>query len=356
MAWGKSERLIMNHGCSSVNEPPLTCVIGWLNLWCMKGIAWGVLWVLGSATLWAQPVEVNRVKAVVGGTRVITMHDLVEFRNADKAPLRGRKPNTVDTILDEIVDEALLVHEVRTRKGFVMPAGLGERLLASHIRRENKKRTRGYSRGDLVREKQNDGITLEQFKEQLIDVVFLRAALEPIRDSVQVSPRAVSQFIVSEDGLKKLGRGPYADFLAIQIPASEEGINKTKVKALVGGIKSVNDFKKLAEKRKVAGGGLKGRVYIDLENTHYVDAEVTATLSGIEAGKAGLHHFEGDEIFHVMFVTERGDQEKHDLNDPVLRRMIKGELSGRQYNARLQLKIQRLKLEINVYRPGINNN
>ena len=106
----------------------------------------------------------------------------------------------------------------------------------------------------------------------------------------------------------------------------------------------------------MAGGGLKGRVYIDLENTHYVDAEVTATLSGIEAGKAGLHHFEGDEIFHVMFVTERGAQEKYDLNDPVLRRKIKGELSGQQYNDRLQLKIQGLKLEINVYRPGINNN
>ena len=92
----------------------------------------------------------------------------------------------------------------------------------------------------------------------------------------------------------------------------------------------------------MAGGGLKGRVYINLENTHYVDAEVTATLSGIEAGKAGLHHFEGDEIFHVMFVTERGEQEKPDLNNPRDREMIRRELSDQQYNDRLQLKIQRL--------------
>ena len=319
----------------------------------MKGIVGGVLGgagVLASMTLWAQPVSeskgpvvVNRVLAVVGGARVITMHHL--------------PPNSDDkeSILGELIIDALLVHEVRTRKGFVMPAGLGERLLASHIRREKKSQP-DYGRATLVRELQRDGVTLQQFEEQLIDQAFLHLTLDPIRDSVQVSPRAISEFIVSEDGLKKLGRGPYADFLAIQIPASEEGINKAKVKALVDGIKSVNDFKKLAEKRKVAGGGLKGRVYIDLENTHYVDADVTATLSEIEAGKAGLHHFEGDEIFHVMFVTERGDQEKHDLNDPVLRRMIKGELSGRQYNARLQLKIQRLKLEINVYRPSINNN
>ena len=317
----------------------------------MKGIVWGILGgVLASVTLWAQPVTeskgpvvVNRVLAVVGGTRVITMHDLPP--NSDDKEL----------ILAELINNALLVQEVRTRKGFVMPAGLGERLLADHIRKMKQSQS-DYGRATLVRELQRDGVTLQQFEEQLIDRAFLHLTLNPIRDSVQVSPRAVSQFIVSEDGLKKLGRGPYADFLAIQIPASEEGINKAKVKALVGGIKSVDDFKKLAEKRKVAGGGLKGRGYIDLENTHYIDAEVTATLSGIEAGKAGLHHFEGDEIFYVMFVTERGDQEKHDLNDPVLRRMIKGELSGRQYNARLQLKIQRLKLEINVYRPGINNN
>ena len=255
--------------------------------------------------------------------------------------------------MGELINDALLVHEVRTREGFVMPAGLGERLLASHIRRKKKSQP-DYGRATLVRELQRDGITLQQFEEQLIDQAFLHLTLNPIRDSVQVSPRAVSEF--AKNGLKQFNRGPYADFVAFQIPASEEGINKAKIKAMVDGIKSVNDFKKLAEKRKVAGGGLKGRVYIDLENTHYVDAEVTATLSGIEAGKAGLHHFEGDEIFHVMFVTERGDQEKPNLNDPVLRRMIKGELSGRQYNARLQLKIQRLKLEINVYRPGINNN
>ena len=84
----------------------------------MKGIAWGVLWVLGSAALWAQPalegkgpVVVNQVLAVVGGTRVITLHDI--------------PPNSEDreSILAELINDALLVQEVRTRKGFVMPAG-----------------------------------------------------------------------------------------------------------------------------------------------------------------------------------------------------------------------------------------
>ena len=105
----------------------------------------------------------------------------------------------------------------------------------------------------------------------------------------------------------------------------------------------------------MAGGGLKGRVYFDDKQkaTWHIDAEVTATLYGIKAGKADYH--QSDEIFHVMFVAERGEQEKPDLNDPRLRNLIKGELSGRQYNARLQLKIQRLKRDINVYRPGINN-
>ncbi len=313
----------------------------------MKVIAWGVLWVLGSAALWAQPalegkgpVVVNQVLAVVGGTRVITLHDI--------------PPNIEDreSILAELINDALLVQEVRTRKGFVMPAGLGERLLADHIRKLKQSQP-DYSRATLVRELQRDGITLQQFEEQLIDQAFLHLARRPIYDSVQLSPRAISEF--SKNGLNQLGRGPYAEFLALQIPASEEGINEAKVKALVKGIKSPDDFKKLAEKRKVAGGGLKGRVYFDDKQkaTWHIDAEVTATLYGIEAGETDYH--QSDEIFHVMFVAERGEQEKPDLNDPRLRNLIKGELSGRQYNARLQLKIQRLKRDINVYRPGINN-
>ena len=154
----------------------------------MKGIVWVLLGVMGSANLWAQPVQegkgsvvVNRVLAVVGGTRVITLHDI--------------PPNSEEreSILADLINDALLVQEVRTRKGFVMPAGLGERLLASHIRRE-KKRQPDYSRAILIRDLQRDGIALEQFEEQLIDKAFLQLTLDPIRESVQVSPRAVSEF------------------------------------------------------------------------------------------------------------------------------------------------------------------
>jgi len=231
-----------------------------------------------------------------------------------------------------------------------MPAGLGERLLSDHIRKMKQSQP-DYSRATLVRELQRDGITLQQFEEQLVDQAFLRLARRPIFDSIQLSPRAISEF--SKNGLKELGRGPYAEFLALQIPVSEDGINEAAVKALVDGIKSEDDWKKLCQKRKVAGGGLKGRVYFDEKHkdTWYMnDAEVTATLYGIEAGKADYH--QSDEIFHVMFVAERGEQEKPDLNDRRVREMIKGELSSQQYSDRLDLKIQRLRREINVYRPG----
>ena len=104
----------------------------------------------------------------------------------------------------------------------------------------------------------------------------------------------------------------------------------------------------------MAGGGLRGRVYFDEKQkaTWHIDEEVTTTLYGIEAEKADYHR--SDTIFHVMFVSERGEQEKSDLNNPRLRDFIKGVLSGKQYNARLQLKIQRLKQEINVYEPVLN--
>ncbi|MDP7011831.1 MAG: hypothetical protein QF685_10655 [Verrucomicrobiota bacterium] len=314
----------------------------------MKGIAWVVLVVLGSVNLWAQEgggsVVVNRVLAVVGGTRVITMQDLVEYRDVARDQ---RRLNTADLILGELVNDALLIQEVYSRKGFVVPAGLGEDLLARHMRRMKQ------SRSDLVRELQQDGITLEQFERQLIDKALLASALDPIRESVQVSPRAISEF--SETGLKQLGRGSYAVFLALQIPASEEGINAAKVKALVDSIKSADDFRKLAKDRKVVEGGLEAKVYFDekYNDTWHIDAEVTATLYGIKAGKADVHP--SGETYHVMFVTERGEQEKPNLNDPRVRELIKGELSYQQYTARLNLKLQKLKREINVYRPSNNN-
>ena len=227
----------------------------WLDWLRMRGIAWGVLWILGSVNLWAQPalegkgpVVVNRVLAVVGGTRVITLHDIPPYSD-DR-----------ESILAELINDAWVIHEVRTGKKFVIPAGLGEQELARHIRREKKSRD-GYSRGDLVKKLQQDGITLEQFEEQLIDKVLLRSATRPIYESVQLSPRAINEF--SKNGLKEFGKGPYAEFLALQIPVSEDGINEAAVKALVDGIKSEDDWKKLCQKRKVAGGGLKGRVYFD---------------------------------------------------------------------------------------------
>ena len=114
---------------------------------------------------------VNQVLAVVGGTRVITLHDI--------------PPNSEDreSILAELINDALLVQELRTRKGFVMPAGLGERLLADHIRKMKQSQP-DYSRATLVRELQRDGITLQQFEEQLVDQAFLHLARRPIYDSV----------------------------------------------------------------------------------------------------------------------------------------------------------------------------
>ncbi|SVE30601.1 uncharacterized protein METZ01_LOCUS483455, partial [marine metagenome] len=126
--------------------------------------------------------------------------------------------------------------------------------------------------------------------------------------------------------------------------------------ALVAGIKSADDFKILIEEFDVTGGNRKTRVYFkeEYKDTWHIDAEVTVTLYGIEDGKAGFHQSGG--IFHVMYVTERGDQEKPNLSDSRVLEGIKGELSYLQYISRLELRLKRLKQEINVYRPGVNAN
>jgi hypothetical protein len=92
----------------------------------------GMGMVLSSAVLWAQPavpgnvpVMVNRVMAVVGGSQVITLEDVRKYRVREmiRAKNERRNPPPVDDelALGELINDALFVHEIRHRKGFVMP-------------------------------------------------------------------------------------------------------------------------------------------------------------------------------------------------------------------------------------------
>ena len=53
-----------------------------------------------------------------------------------------------------------------------------------------------------------------------------------------------------------------------------------------------------------------------------------------------------------MFLKDRVKELKSELSDPVVQEKIKHILTVRQYNDRLNRKLQRLRQNINVYRPG----
>ena len=303
---------------------------------------------LGSTVLWAQPasqpVEVNRVLAVVGGSRVITLWDVVEHRRSKLGQNLAEKD---ELILGQLIDSALFIHDIRHRKGFVMPAGLGDELLADHIRRSKK------SRSELIRNLQLDGVTLEQFERDLVDKALLQFNLSPVRESIQVSPVAVGEYYRTNN-LEKLDPdlGPFVEIQAFEILASEEGVNADSVGALVAGIQSLDDFKKIAQK-KVGNDGVKATVYFKNESTFYNgDVEAAAALLDERAkvGKAISH--KSGESYHVLFIVARGEKQKPKLSDPRVRDFIRSELKTHQYNTRLNDKIKRLRQNINVYLPG----
>ena len=85
----------------------------------------------------AQDSEVvNRVMAVVGGNKVITLYDVRQAEDRMRNRLQAFDPNAVvsqNAVLTEMINEALLVQEIYSRKNFVLPAGIGEDLVKRHI-------------------------------------------------------------------------------------------------------------------------------------------------------------------------------------------------------------------------------
>ena len=339
-----------------VNEGFLTGVVWRLDCGRMKMRTWGILTLALCAVpgmAWSQPaaggqpVLVNRVMAVVGGDRVITLQDVKSFQISEihraNALQMGEVENTDELALGELINNALLIHDIRNRDGFVLPAGLGNRLVARHLRLNEM------SRGDLIQDLQLSGLTLEQFEKKIVDRALLSANMKPYRQAVQVSPEAVREYFKNHP--QKFDLGEYVDMQAIQIPADEDGINDESVNALVEGIESMEDFAKLAAAREVANEGVQARIYANNEATYYGGVNVVGFLfSDAPVGKGAV--YKEDNIYHVMFIKERGKEEKRLLDDPRVQADIKTALQARQYYKRLNLKLERLRQTISVYLPG----
>ena len=343
-----------------MNERLLTRVGGVLDWGRMRRIILGMGMVLSSVVLWAEPAVpgdegneprvVNRVLAVVGGSRVITLWDRVEYRKSKPGLNQAETEDQAaidELLLDELIDSALFIHEIRHRKGFVMPAGLGDELLADHLRRNTQ------SRSQLVKNLQRNGETLEQFERELIDDALLRFSLEPVKDSIQVSPVAVSEYYRTNN-LEKLDPdlGPFVEIQAFEILASGEGVNDDSMRTMAAGIQSLDEFKKVAQKN-VRNDGLKATVYFKNESTFYNNGDVEAAAALLDerakVGKAIFH--KSGKSYHVIFIVARGDKQKPKLSEPRVQDYIKGEIGGHLFSTRLDDKLTRLRQNINVYRP-----
>ena len=299
----------------------------------------------------AQDSEVvNRVMAVVGGTKVITLYDVQQAEDRMRNRLQAFDPNAVvsqNAVLTEMINEALLVQEIYSRKNFVLPAGIGEDLVKRHIGGRADK-----SRSNLIRELQREGRTLQRLEQELIDDAFLRIARQDIEDSIQISPQAVKDYF--EATKTEIGAGPFAKYLAFELAANE--FTEQQVMDLAGVVDSEEAFRKLAETqtRPLANDGQTARVYFDekFKVTWYLgDGDLTPKLSELENGQAGFEKV-GD-TYHMLFVIEQNEDSAPSLTNPRVRDQIRYRLMDVEYAKRLQRKVERLKQTISVVRPSL---
>ena len=333
----------------------------------MKRVLGGILGLSCLGLLKAQeggnPVVINKVLAVVGHHHVITLQQVKE---------RGRRPGMSAeeiaredpndfkaSVLDQMIREAMIVAEVRNRPGFVEPAGIGEELLKNHLTQGDATKDLDFDtlRKNLIRELHSEGRTLEEFTRELVDKAFYRYALEPIRESIQVSPKDVANEFKRQQSLVS-EKGQYVSLAVVRIPenAAQEATQQA-LSAAAAKIQSEDAFKTLVEKHTQPENVLGLTMFFNDKLTWYAptnDESEAAILAGQLFGEEAKPNTALVEkfgnTFHLIFITDRGEKLERKLDDPREQERIRLNLARQKQDELIEHKIALLKREIHVYR------
>jgi len=293
----------------------------------------------------AETIVVNRVRAVVAG-KVITQRDLERrmgniyrlIRDAD-----GKQVQDLEQILTEMINEALFVHSIKIHDKFKVLAerpGRGDELLSQEVasKYENKREV-------LVAKLRMEGKTLGQRKAELLDEELLDIAQSLVTDSVQVSPRAVEQYM--KDHPEEAGKGEAVKAHWVRIALSTKEMTKAKAKALAVGVQSVADIENLAEKYKEEDKGSLGWVYAN--KYHPLPAGVSRdsanellSFGGPDGPTNGF--WDDKDYFYIVYIEEY--EKDRQVPGDELRRRAERRLLDRLQTQALEKSIQRLRKQI----------
>ena len=286
-------------------------------------------------SIMAQPIGRNSIYIVVGGQKVITQRDVEIAARTNKI--------SKEEAQKRLEYDALLVMNIKGNKKWIEPAGLIEWLLENRLKNDF-----GNDRNKMLRTLHQEGKTLQQFEQELLDQELIRQAHRTLRQAVQVSPAAIKKYYREHPDMND--KGVTVDLYTIRFPRDEEGMSLTKVQELKNDIKSLADIKKLAENRREPLGGHKGLIHKDAQNDEFNEAIVDAIFD-LEAKEVGVVF--DKQAYYLIYLEKKWD--KYEIPLVEVHKVIEEELKGKLLESQMKAKIDRLRRNIHVYEPGRRN-
>ena len=283
----------------------------------------------------AQPIGSNSIYIVVGGQKVITQRDVEIAARINKI--------SKEEAQKRLEYDALLVMNIKGNKKWIEPAGLIEWLLENRLKNDF-----GNDRNRMLRTLRQEGKTLQQFEQELLDQELIRQAHRTLRQAVQVSPAAIKKYYREHPDMND--KGVTVDLYTIRFPRDEEGMSLTKVQELKNDIKSLADFKKLAENRREPLGGHKGHIHKDEQNDEFNEGIVDAIFD-LDAKEVGVAF--DKQAYYLIYLEKKWD--KYEIPLVEVHKVIEEELKGKLLESQMKAKIDRLRRNIHVYEPGRRN-
>lgn len=286
-------------------------------------------------SIMAQPIGSNSIYIVVGGQKVITQRDVEIAARINKI--------SKEEAQKRLEYDALLVMNIKGNKKWIEPAGLIEWLLENRLKNDF-----GNDRNRMLRTLRQEGKTLQQFEQELLDQELIRQAHRTLRQAVQVSPAAIKKYYREHPDMND--KGVTVDLYTIRFPRDEEGMSLTKVQELKNDIKSLADIKKLAEKRREPLGGHKGHIHKDEQNDEFNEGIVDAIFD-LDAKEVGVVF--DKQAYYLIYLEKKWD--KYEIPLVEVHKVIEEELKGKLLESQMKAKIDRLRRNIHVYEPGRRN-
>ena len=286
-------------------------------------------------SIMAQPIGSNSIYIVVGGQKVITQRDVEIAARTNKI--------SKEEAQKRLEYDALLVMNIKGNKKWIEPAGLIEWLLENRLKNDF-----GNDRNRMLRTLRQEGKTLQQFEQELLDQELIRQAHRTLRQAVQVSPAAIKKYYREHPDMND--KGVTVDLYTIRFPRDEEGMSLTKVQELKNDIKSLADIKKLAEKRREPLGEHKGHIHKDEQNDEFNEGIVDAIFD-LDAKEVGVAF--DKQAYYLIYLEKKWD--KYEIPLVEVHKVIEEELKGKLLESQMKAKIDRLRRNIHVYEPGRRN-